>query len=145
MTRPAELFAIAALVLLVLRELGRTFLTVPSGFAISIRGTGYVFPPESVAIVVATFLCFFAAIYSLSLLPFNVKAGLWHFWITSVGLAFFWICFYLVPVVGSGTSGFGKAAVWGWFVSALIVLLVQVLFVVNLVYSLAHLPRFLRL
>ena len=92
--RPAELFVISAVILLGFALFARFI--GPSGLGVSItwRGTGYVFPPGSVCIVLATALCFFATTYSLYMLPFSRTATLWHFWLTSIGIVVFWLSFY---------------------------------------------------
>jgi hypothetical protein len=132
MMRPAELFAIAATALLIFRFVGPVF-TSPVFLDIHFRGTAYAFSPESVYLVMASFLCFYAFAYSLWILPLNRGAGLWHFWLTISAIAVFWVCFYLPPwlLEGKSHSGFGYGAVVGWFVSLLVLLLAQIIFVLN--------------
>jgi hypothetical protein len=99
----------------------------------------YTFPQDAVALVLATLLCFFAASYSIWVLPFSPRAALWHFWITGVGLAIFWLSFYLPAWVGLGRGA--MAALLVWFASGLVVALAQIIFVVNFAYALTHIPR----
>src|SRR5690349_7514306 len=136
MTRPAELFAIAAATLLFFRWVGPIF-GGPAELSIQFRGAYYVFPPSFAALVMATFLCAFATVYSLRVLPFNLKASLWHFWLTVVAIAVFWICFSLMGVLNSRTSAVGYLA-GGWFAALLVALLAQLIFAVNLMYAVGH-------
>ncbi len=134
MARPSELFAISATVLLVLSFLSRLS---PShaGVSISLRRIGYVFPPSTVFLVMAMFLCFFSVIYSLWPLPLNVKAAFWHYWCTAVAIAAFWVCFYFfalhVPRDSNSTVS-QTLVLFGQSVSMMMILLAQTIFVVNL-------------
>ena len=94
MERPSELFVISALILLGFSLVTPFITTSAMGMSIPWRGVGYVIPPRSMCISLATVLCFYAAIYSFWMLPFNRTMALWHFWLTSVGIAIFWIFFY---------------------------------------------------
>jgi hypothetical protein len=133
MGRSSELFVIAALVLLVFSLIARFI--GPSGLGISItwRGTGYVLPPGSISIGLATLLCFFATIYSLWMLPFNRTATLLHFGLTALGILVFWVAFYLAPN--------SRAAVWTVFAAPAGVLLAQSIFVWNLFHAVFRMPR----
>ena len=64
--KASELFVISALILLGFSLVAR-FIS-PSGLGISIawRGSGYVLPPSSICIALATTSCFFASIYAAS-------------------------------------------------------------------------------
>ena len=133
MGRFVELFVIAALMLLVFSLIAR-FIS-PSGLGITMtwRGTGYVLPPGSISIALATLLCFFATIYSMWMLPFNRTATLWHFGLTALGILVFWIAFYLAPN--------SRTAVWTVFAAPAAVLLVQSIFVWNVVQAVFRMPR----
>lgn len=56
------------------------------------RGTGYMIPPEALAVAMAMAMCFCSTM--LWMLPFNRQAMLWHFWLTVAGIAIFWLSFY---------------------------------------------------
>src|SRR2546426_8252375 len=118
MERPSELFVLSTVILLGFALFAR-FIS-PSGLGISItwRGTGYVFPPGSICIALATALCFFATIYSLWMLPFNRTATLWHFWLTSIGIPLFWLSFYRA----ASTLPHSRTAIWTVLVSPAVVL-----------------------
>jgi len=135
--KASELFVISALILLAFSLVAR-FIN-PSGLGISItwRGTGYVLPPSSISVALATALCFFATIYSLWMLPFNRTAMLWHFWLTAIGIGVFWLSFYRA---GSALPN-SRTAIWAVFVSPAVVLLIQVIFVWNLLQAMFKMPR----
>jgi hypothetical protein len=82
-------------------------------------------------------LCFFATIYSLWMLPFNRTLSLWHFWLTSIGIADFLSALYLSTANLSGS----RTALWTALVSPAVVLLVQVLFVWNFLQAILKMPR----
>lgn len=84
--KASELFVISALILLVMALVARFSSHSGLGVAITWRGTGYVVPPSTICIALATVLCFFATVYSLWMLPFNRTATLFHFWLTAVGI-----------------------------------------------------------
>jgi len=90
----SEMFVIGALVLLGFALVARFINPSPLGISITWRGTGFVLPPSTISIALATALCFFATIYSLWMLPFSRTAMLWHFWLTSIGIGVFWLAFY---------------------------------------------------
>jgi len=92
--KASEMFVIGALVLLGFALVARSINPSPLGISITWRGTGYVLPPSTISIALATALCFFATIYSLWMLPFSRRAMLWHFWLTSIGIGVFWLAFY---------------------------------------------------
>lgn len=131
MQRLSELFVISAIILLVFALLAR--FVSPSGLGISLpwRGTGYVFPPAAVCIAQATALYFFASVYSFYMLPFNRAAILWHFWLTSAGIAVFWASFYrVVPSLPAL-----QTALLTLFVSPLVVLLAQLICAWNVIQA----------
>jgi hypothetical protein len=143
MPRPSELFAITAAVLLASSFLSR-FLHIQTDVSIVVHEAGYVFPPSTVFLVMASFLCFFAATYSLWPLPLNNKAAAWHYWITTAAIAAFWLCFYFFAFKAPRESGLGlyqTAALLGQFVSVIVILLAQAIFVVNLILALVRLRR----
>jgi hypothetical protein len=137
MERPSELFVINAVILLGLALFAR-FIS-PSGLGISItwRDTGYALPPGSIYTALATAFCFFATIYSLWMLPFNRTATLWHFWLTTIGIAVFWLSFYRA----ASTLPDSRTAIWTAFVSPAVVLLAQVIFIWNFVQAIFKMPR----
>lgn len=128
MGRSSELFAIAALMLLAFSFVSRFISTPGLGISIAWRGTGYMLPPSSISIGLATLLCFFGTIYSFWMLPFNRTATLLHFGLTAIGILVFWIAFYLSPN--------SRTAVWTVFAVPAAVLLVQLIFVWNLIQAL---------
>ena len=133
MGRSSELFVIAALMLLVFSLSARFISPSALGISITWRGTGYVLPPGSISIALATLMCFFATIYSLWMLPFNRTATLLHFGLTALGILVFWVAFYLAQN--------SRAAVWTVFAAPAGVLLVQSIFVWNLFHAVFRMPR----
>jgi hypothetical protein len=63
--KASELFVISALILLGFALVARFINPSSMGISVTRRGTGYVLPPNSICIALATALCFFATIYSL--------------------------------------------------------------------------------
>src|ERR1700680_2130943 len=137
MERPPDLFVISALLLLVFALSARSINPSVLGISTHWRGTLYVFPPSSICIALATMLCFFATIYSLWMLPFNRTLSLWHFWLTSIGIAVFLSALYLSTANLPGS----RTALWTVLVSPAVVLLVQVLFVWNFLQAILKMPR----
>jgi hypothetical protein len=133
----SELFVITAMALLGFALAGRFMNPSLLGISIRWRGAGYVLPPNSICVALATALCFFATIYSLWMLPFNHTAMLWHFWLTTIGIAVFWLAFYQA---GSGLPN-SRTALWAVFVSPAVILLTQVIFVWNLLQAIFKMPR----
>src|SRR6267154_5247591 len=118
-SRPSELFAISAALLLGFSFLSR-LASSRAGISIALHSVGYVFPPSTVFLVMASFFCFFATIYATWPPHMNPKAGAWHYWIAAVGITAFWVCFYLcafnfVPV--SNLGPYSTAAFFGQFIS----------------------------
>ena len=132
MGRFSEWFVLVAIFLLGFSLIAR-FIS-PSGLGVSItwRGTGYVLPPGSISVGLATLLCFFATIYSLWMLPFNRAATLWHFWLTTIGIGVFWMAFYTPN---------SRTALWAFFAAPVAVLVTQVIFVWNLAQAIFRMPR----
>jgi hypothetical protein len=131
------MFVIGALILLGFALVARFINPSVLGISITWRDTGYVLPPSTISIALATALCFFATIYSLWMLPFNRTAMRWHFWLTSIGIAVFWLSLYRA---GSGLPN-SRTAVWAVFVTPAVVLLTQVIFVWNLFQAIFKMPR----
>jgi hypothetical protein len=129
-----DLFVISALVLLGFAFVARFISPTGLGVSVAWRGTGYVMPPEAIAIAMATALCFCATVYSLWMLPFSRPAALWHFWLTIFGIAVFWLSFYRM------SSG-SRAAVWASFLTPLAVILTQLTFVWNVVRAIIKMPQ----
>src|SRR5207245_1583431 len=105
MGRSSEPFVIVALILLGFSLISRFISRSGLGISVTWRGTGYVLPPGSISVGLATALCFFATIYSLWMLPFNRTATLWHFWLTTIGIGVFWLAFYRAPNSREGYLG----------------------------------------
>ncbi len=137
MERPPDLFVVSALILLGFALFARSISPSGAGISIHWRGTLYGFPPSSICIALATMLCFFATIYSLSMLPFSRTLSLCQFWLTSAGIAMFLSAFYLSSANLPGS----RAALWTVLVSPAVVLLVQVLFVWNFVQAILRMHR----
>jgi hypothetical protein len=137
MERPPDLFAISALLLLVFALSVRSISPTVSGIMTHVGRNLYVFPPNSICIALATMLCFFATIYSLWMLPFNPTLSLWHFWLTSIGIAVFLSALYLSTANLPGS----RTALWAVLVSPAVVLLVQVLFAWNFIQAILRVPR----
>ncbi len=143
MTPPSELFAVSAAVLLVCSFLCR-LLQIQTGVSIVVHKVGYVFPPSTIFLVMASFLCFFAATYSLWPVPLGNKAAAWHYWITATAIAAFWFCFYFFAFKApqeSSLSSYQTGALFGLFASAIGILLAQAIFVVNLIFAVVRLRR----
>jgi hypothetical protein len=86
----------------------------------------------------ASFLCFFAAIYSIWPLPMNYSAALWHYWITVLAVATFWASFYLFAFhafPNSKVTPYREVALFGQFVSIIVIALAQTIFVGNLIFA----------
>jgi len=131
--KPADLFVIVALILLVFALLARFVISSSLGIGITWRGTAYVLPPTFICIALATVLCLVASIYSLWMLPFNRTATWWHFSLTTIGIAVFWLAFYRAPS--------SRTAVWAVFAAPAAILLTQVIFVWNLIQAIFRVPR----
>jgi hypothetical protein len=135
--KESEMFVIDALVLLGFALVARFINPTGLGISITWRGTGYVLPPSTISIALATALCFFATIYSLWMLPFSRTATQWHFWLTSIGIGVFWLSLYRA----GSTLPDSRTALWAAFVSPAVVLLTQVIFVWNLLQAIFKMPR----
>lgn len=131
--KASELFAMGALILLVFALVTRFISSSGLGIGIPFRGTGYILPPSTIGIGLATALCFVATIYSLWMLPFNRAASLFHFWLTAFGIGVFWLAFYRAPN--------SRTAMWAVFAAPTVVLLTQVIFVWNLTQAILRMPR----
>ena len=130
--RMPDLFAIGAFVLLGFAFIAR-FIGTSIGISVAWRGTGYVIPPEAVAVAMATAMCFCSTIYSLWMLPFNRQAMLWHFWLTVVAIAVFWLSFY--------SARSERIAVWAMSLTPAAVLFAQIIFVWNVLQAISKMPR----
>jgi len=139
-TRPSELFAISATILLVLSFLSRLS-TTQTGVGVHLRSTVHVFPPSTVFLMMASLLCFSAAIYAIVPLQMNVKAGVWHYWMTAIPIVIFWACFYLFvfrQADGANTS-YRLAVLLGQFISLAVILIAQTIFAANLMVAVIRL------
>lgn len=135
--KASELFVISALVLLVFALIGRFISPSTLGISVRWRGTGYVLPPSTICIALATAFCFFATIYSLWMLPFNRTATLFHFWLTAFGIGVFSLAFYRA----GATLPNSRTALWVVFAAPAMVLLTQIIFVWNLIQAIFKVPR----
>lgn len=133
--RASELFVISALFFLVFALFARSPATL--GISFRWRGTGYVLSTYTVWLVMATLLCFFGAIYSLWMLPFNQTATFVHFWLTLIGMGAFWLAFYRL----GATLADSRPALWIAFAAPAIILLAQLIFVGNLVQAIVKGPH----
>ena len=138
--RVSELFVISAMVLLGFTLVARFINPSAVGVSITWRSVGYSLPPSSISVALATALCFFAAIYSLWMLPFNRTAMLWHFWLTTIGIGIFWLSLYRT---GSAPAD-SRTAAWGVFAALAVVLLTQLIFVWNFLQAIFKMPRLQR-
>jgi hypothetical protein len=141
--RPSDLFAISAAALLLFSFLSR-ILASPTGVSVTLGNVGYVFSPSTVSLVMASLLCFFAAVYAIWPLPMNPTAGLWHYWITVLAIAAFWISFYLFAFHALPRSNLTlcqPVALFGQFVSIIVIVLAQGIFFVNLMSAIVRLKR----
>jgi hypothetical protein len=141
--RPSDLFAVSAALLLVFSFLSRLFASQAS-VSIHLHKVAYAFSPSTLYIVMASFLCFFAAVYSIWPLSMNVKAATWHYWTTVAGIAVFWGCFYLFVVYfspGSRPSTLLTAVLLAQAGAVTLVLLAQMIFVVNLTVAVIRLRQ----
>ena len=150
MTRAAELFAAAAIVLLTFSLLSRF---VSPGTLVSLRllGSVFAFPPGSVCLVMAALLCLFAAFYSFWIFRMNQTAAMWHFWLTVTGITLFWILFYVSShsraqeVAGGVPPSRSTMAIFlGAFGSIAVAMVAQAIFIVNFAASMIASRRFPR-
>jgi len=137
------LFAVSTVVLLLFAFLSR--LIGPSGVFVDFHflRRGYGFSPDSVCVFMASFLCVFAAIYSVFVFPLNQKAALWHFWLTAIGILLFWVVFYSFSALPPGGLRENSAPLWmiaiGGLTSLALVIVAQGVFVTNLVSGIVRL------
>jgi heme/copper-type cytochrome/quinol oxidase subunit 1 len=97
----ARSFAVEAVALLLFSLFGGKLLT--SGIDLQLHDTYFVLSPKSVGLVMAAILCASAALHSV--LPINPRGARWHFWIATIGMIVFWICFYVFGrMVAQGKS-----------------------------------------
>src|SRR5271167_227522 len=126
MSRPAELFAVGAILLLAAGLISR-LVQSPTQFSITIpaRGSAYGF---------SALFAVFAALYSFWLIPMNHAAAVWHFWLTAAGTVLFWTFFLAFSrVVGSGKTVVAKGVLTAYLLGWMLLLGGQVVFVTNLV------------
>jgi heme/copper-type cytochrome/quinol oxidase subunit 1 len=91
MQRPALWFSITGVVLALL-ALASRFLAAHAGVDFQLHDTYFVLSPDRVFWVMAAFCGMFAAAYAA--FSMNLRAAAWHFWVTVVGIAGFWLSFY---------------------------------------------------
>ena len=92
MTRPAKWFAVAALVVLLFSFVSR-LLSSQRSLDLAIHDTYFVILPTRVSLLMAGVLTLFAGVYHF--LPLKRQAAACHFWVTTTGIAGFWMSFYL--------------------------------------------------
>lgn len=132
MTRPAELFAIEAIIVVIVGLLFRA----PVMMAVHLRGQrgGFTVPTDTVALVIAACFCFFAAAYSFSMLSMSMKAAYWHFWLTTVFVGLWWAAWV---GIGSRFPANGVVSPWQavilytWSLSVLCLISTQLIFAVS--------------
>src|SRR5271169_181507 len=135
MSRPAELFAVGAILLLAAGLISRLAQS-PTQFSITIpaHGNAYGFSIEAVCLFLAALSAVFAALYSFWLIPMNHAAAVWHFWLTAAGTVLFWTFFLAFSrVVGSGKTVVAKGVLTAYLLGWMLLLGGQVVFVTNLV------------
>ncbi|HKS73311.1 MAG TPA: hypothetical protein VJQ82_08945 [Terriglobales bacterium] len=143
MGRPADLFAIAAFALLGFLLLASPMFSSGQNLGVSIRGTGFAFRPEVGFLAMAGILTWWAFAYALWPLRLNVYAGLWHFWLTTLSVLFFWTSFYLMGFLGFPREH-PQLAIWTmavFTVAGLVFALIQCVFFVNLCFAATRLLR----
>jgi heme/copper-type cytochrome/quinol oxidase subunit 1 len=91
MQRPVLWFSITGVVLALLALLSR-FLAARAGVDFQLHDTYFVLSPDRVFFVMAALCGMFAAAYAA--FPMNPRAAAWHYWVTVIGIAGFWLSFY---------------------------------------------------
>jgi len=137
MARAANLFAIGSAAILLV---GLLF-PFRSGVIVHFGRMGYSMSGRATCFIIAAFFCFFAAIYSLWMLPMNATAAGWHFWLTAASVAGFAAFFALLAQSDSGShrTAWILAAPAAFSIVGFII--GQAVFAVNLthaVFKLAH-------
>jgi heme/copper-type cytochrome/quinol oxidase subunit 1 len=91
MKHPARWFAAISAVLFVLAFVSRR--GVAGDLDLQVHDTYFVLSPRTVFLGMAVSVAIFASTYYV--LSERMRAASWHFWVTVLGLAVFWISFYL--------------------------------------------------
>jgi len=91
MTYPARWFAATSVVLFIFAFIARVW--PPGGMDLQVHDTYFVLSPSSVFLGMAFSVAIFATTYCV--LSASPGAASWHFWLTALGLAAFWISSYL--------------------------------------------------
>jgi len=112
-----------------------------SGVTVHFEEMVYGMSGRATCCIIAALFCFFAAIYSLWMLPMNATAAEWHFWLTAASVAGFAAFFALLTQSDSVShrtawvfAGPAAFSIVGFIIG-------QAVFAVNLihaVYRLAH-------
>jgi hypothetical protein len=92
-------------------------------------------------VLVGSFLCIFAAAYSLWMVPLNRSAGVWHFWLTITAIATYWAGIFLLFVKREDLPhgdfhGASLALAIGWLGSLPLLVVAQGIFFFNLIFAL---------
>ena len=107
---------------------------------LQLHDTYFVLSPSAVFLGMAFSLALFATTYYV--LPASPRAAGWHFWVTTVGLAAFWMSFYLWGHVlirhatAQADPGLELGLGIAFFVSGLILLGSVAMFAVNVLVTL---------
>jgi len=146
MSRPSEICAISAALLLVLSFVSRLS-GRPAYFSVVVRQNSYAFAPKEIFLAMAAILSVSAAMYAFWPLQINVKAGSWHSWVTVGGMAVFWMCFYLFPLFPIDrnppkANSYALALLLGQLTSLAVVLLAQTVFIGNLFVAVVRFRSF---
>ena len=138
MSRPAELFAVGAILLLAAGLISRLAHAPNQGFVtVHARGSAYGFSIETVRLFMAAFFAVFAAIYSFWVIPMSQTAAASHFWLTAAGTVLFWTFFLAFSRAGgSGEAVVAKGVTTAYLLGWVLLLAGQVMFVTNLVATL---------
>jgi hypothetical protein len=92
-------------------------------------------------VLVGSFLCIFAAAYSLWMVPLNGRAGLWHFWLTIGAIAIYWtgmlsLIMKQENLPRGDLHGMPLALAIVWLGSIPLLIIAQGIFFFNLIFAL---------
>jgi heme/copper-type cytochrome/quinol oxidase subunit 1 len=96
MNRPGRYFALIAAFLFATAILARNW-TPGHILDLQIHDTYFVVAPSLFLFVMYLFAALFAVAYEL--IPTNPRAVRGHLWLTVIGLAWFWVSFYIVELL----------------------------------------------
>jgi len=138
MTRPAELFAAAAIALFAIGLALPRFSTVRSfSISVNVHRIAYAVPLQTVLFGCAALFGVFAFIYSLWMVRITPSAGIWHFWLSTVSILLFGVGFVVIATLPkpapASVGGARTAAMWGSVLALPVFLLAQVVFLTSLI------------